>query len=106
MIVDGKFLRHIAIKNKLKACYCTGVLYESHTFYDFGEMMTENRLTELEIKLAYQEDLLQELNLIVAAQQKQMHRLEETCKVLYERMKVLSSASELDQADHQPPPHY
>lgn len=71
-----------------------------------GNTMTEERLVELEIKLAYQEDLLQELNSIVAQQQKQMQRLEETCKVLYDRLTSLSAAAELDQPDHQPPPHY
>ena len=69
-------------------------------------MTTEERMIELEIKLAYQEDLLQTLNAIVTEQQKQIGRLEETCKVLYERMKSLSAASELNQADNQPPPHY
>lgn len=68
--------------------------------------MTEQRLVELEIKLAYQEDLLQELNSIVARQQTQISRLEETCKLLYERLKSLSFAEELDQTDNQPPPHY
>lgn len=68
--------------------------------------MTEERLVALEIKLAYQEDLLQELNSIVAQQQKQMRRLEETCKVLYERLQNLSAAAELNQSDNQPPPHY
>lgn len=69
-------------------------------------MTIEKRLIEVEIKLAYHEDLLQELNLIVADQQKQIGRLEETCKLLYERMKNLSSANELNQTDNQPPPHY
>lgn len=69
-------------------------------------MTTEERMIELEIKLAYQEDLLQTLNAIVTGQQKQIGRLEETCKLLYERMKSLSAASELAQTDNQPPPHY
>ena len=68
--------------------------------------MTDERLMELEIKLAYQEDLLQTLNSIVTEQQKQIYRLEETCKLLYDRLKNLSSAAELEQSDHQPPPHY
>lgn len=68
--------------------------------------MTEHRLIELEIKLAYQEDLLQELNSIVAKQQKQISRLEETCTLLYDRLKSLSVATELNQPDNQPPPHY
>lgn len=69
-------------------------------------MTTEQRLIEIEIKLAYQEDLLQQLNLIVANQQKQIAKLEETCTLLYERLKSLSAGNELVQADNQPPPHY
>lgn len=68
--------------------------------------MTEERLIELEIKLAYQEDLLQTLNLIVTQQQKQISQLEETCRLLHDRLKNLSFAGEVDQADNQPPPHY
>lgn len=69
-------------------------------------MTIEECLIEMEIKFAYQEDLLQELNAIVAQQQKQIGQIEETCKVLYERLKNLSAASELDSSDNQPPPHY
>ncbi len=68
--------------------------------------MSEERMIELEIKLAYQEDLLQELNTVVAKQQKQISQLEATCTLLYERMKSLSSAAELNPPDNQPPPHY
>jgi SlyX protein len=75
-------------------------------FTFLGNIMSEERLVGLEIKLAYQEDLLQTLNSIVTEQQKQIGRLEETCKILYERLKSLSFAEELDQTDNQPPPHY
>lgn len=69
-------------------------------------MMTEERLIELEIKLAYQEDLLQTLNSIVTGQQKQIGRLEETLLVLHDRMKSLAFADDKNQPDDQPPPHY
>ncbi len=68
--------------------------------------MTEERIIELEIKQAYQEDLLQELNVVVAKQQQQISRLEATCTLLYERMKSLAATTELTPSDHQPPPHY
>lgn len=69
-------------------------------------MTIEERLIEMEIKFAYQEDLLQQLNSVVAQQQQQIGRLEETCTLLYERMRSLSSPHELHQDDNQPPPHY
>ena len=67
--------------------------------------MTEERVTELEIKLAYQEDLLQTLNNIVCKQQEQIGRLEMTCKVLGERIQALSEPVGNHQ-DFEIPPHY
>jgi SlyX protein len=68
--------------------------------------MDEQRLIELEIKLAYQDDLLQALNQTVAQQQKQTAKLEETCKLLNEKIKSLT----LDLRDNgvidEKPPHY
>ena len=67
--------------------------------------MNEQRLIELEIKAAYQEDLLQALNKIVAEQQQKLTLLENTCKQLYERIDSL----QLDKRDagiEPPPPHY
>lgn len=69
--------------------------------------MSEDRIIELEIRQAYQEDLIQSLNQVVADQQKQIGRLEETCKLLHDKIKSLAMA------DRQPtaivdekPPHY
>ncbi|MDO9215392.1 MAG: SlyX family protein [Methylococcales bacterium] len=69
--------------------------------------MNDDRLIELEIKAAYQEDLLQELNKIVSAQQQQIQRLEATCQLLNERIKSLSTegaggGESIDEV----PPHY
>ncbi len=67
--------------------------------------MDEERFTELEIKLAYQEDLLQTLNLIVTRQQDQISRLEETCKFLDRRIKTVDGNTIIDQGV-EVPPHY
>jgi len=69
--------------------------------------MNDDRLIELEIKAAYQEDLLQELNKIVSTQQQQIQRLEATCQLLNERIKSLSTegaggGESIDEV----PPHY
>jgi len=53
----------------------------------FKCLMNDDRIIELEIKTAYQEDLLQELNKIVGQQQQQIGRLEATCRLLNERIK-------------------
>ncbi len=67
--------------------------------------MGEQRLIELEIKAAYQEDLLQALNAIVATQQTQIYKLEETCRLLHERISSLRMEKD-DGALDPPPPHY
>lgn len=71
--------------------------------------MTINRLIELEIKAAYQEDLLTTLNTIVSEQQQRITRLENTCQLLNESIKRLSAqgyGGELMNAEQEIPPHY
>lgn len=68
--------------------------------------MNDERLIELEIKAAYQEDLLQALNKIVAGQQQRMDRLEATCSMLHERIKSLSTESHSGESMDEVPPHY
>jgi len=67
--------------------------------------MNEHRLTEVEIKIAYQEELLQELNKIVAQQQQQLVLLEKTCKMLFEHINSVHSDKQ-DNIPEPPPPHY
>jgi len=69
--------------------------------------VNHDRIIELEIKAAYQEDLLQALNKIVSEQQQQIQRLEKTCQLLNERIKSLSTESSVNGASiDEVPPHY
>ncbi len=71
--------------------------------------MNDERIIELEIKTAYQEDLLQALNKTVAQQQRAIDRLEATCQLLHDRIKSLSTAStekHIGNPQHEIPPHY
>lgn len=69
--------------------------------------MSEDRIIELEIKQAYQEDLIQALNHVVADQQKQLSKLEETCKLLHEKIKSLAmSERRPGEIIDERPPHY
>jgi SlyX protein len=68
-------------------------------------IVNENRITELEIKIAYQEDLLQNLNTAMSNQQTQIYRLEETCKLLNEKIKNIAESEALPQRTEKPP-HY
>lgn len=69
----------------------------------------DTRLIELEIKAAYQEDLLTTLNEIIANQQQQIERLEKTCSLLNEKLHmVVMQQPEEAVADisYEIPPHY
>lgn len=68
--------------------------------------MNDERIIELEIKTAYQEDLLQTLNRIVSRQQQQIDRLEATCRLLNDRINSLSTESSGGENVEEVPPHY
>lgn len=67
--------------------------------------MTEKRILELETKLAYQEDLIQELNKTVFDQHKRLDQLESTYRYLLEQTKELAEDSSGKAVDERPP-HY
>ncbi len=69
--------------------------------------MIEDRLIDIETKLAYQEDTIQALNEIVSSQQGQLNRLQKSCELLIERMQDFRGqiGDPIDPADEQPP-HY
>ncbi len=70
-------------------------------------MDMENRLIELESRLAFQDDLIENLNEAVIRQQQQIERLELISKTLAERLRGLSdSAGADDGPGHEVPPHY
>jgi SlyX protein len=68
--------------------------------------MYEDRIIELEIKQSYQEDLLQALNTVVASQQQQITKLEETCKRLNDKIHQLAMAERNPAVQDERPPHY
>jgi len=72
---------------------------------DNKEKMQE-RIIELETKISYQEDLLQELNSHIITQQAQIDQLNQLCKLLKEQFKeVVSSLPDVSSGD-EVPPHY
>jgi SlyX protein len=71
-----------------------------------GIIVDENRLIDIESKLAHQEHMLAELNTALTNQQTQLTLLEDLCESLVERVRSLSDAGPAgDPADEQPP-HY
>jgi len=65
----------------------------------------EDRLTELEIKLGYAEDLLEELNRTVFRQQQQMAQLQQEIRALRSQLESSIPAEQRSLVDDVPP-HY
>lgn len=65
-----------------------------------------DRITELEIKLSFQEELLDTLNQTVIRQQQQMDLLQQQMRLLYQQIKSLSSPTDSSPQQQEMPPHY
>ena len=68
--------------------------------------MSDQRCTELEIKLAYQEDIVKALNDVVCRQQESIDRLEQTCRYLMQRVQEVTQGPVAEEPDQERPPHY
>ena len=65
----------------------------------------DERLEALDIKIAYQEQTIAQLNEVVVAQHQRLDQLEKVCQSLRERLLSLAEpGADLDA--HEPPPHY
>lgn len=67
----------------------------------------DTRLVDIETKLAFQEDMVHELNKTVYLQQKKIEQMEATITQLQDRVKSISNPDpqKIDPAD-EIPPHY
>jgi SlyX protein len=68
--------------------------------------MDENRLINIETKLAHQEHLVDELNLALTDQQSRITELEALCRRLVERLQSLAESAAGEAGDEERPPHY
>lgn len=68
--------------------------------------MTDERLTEVEFKLAHQEQTLIELNDVITDQQARIMQLEQLCESLIDRLQSLADAGPDETPQHEVPPHY
>ena len=69
-------------------------------------MELEQRITEVETRLAFQETTMHELNAALTDQQQQLGQLQELLKKLFEQLAEISSSNQPDAAHEPPPPHY
>ena len=68
--------------------------------------MSESRITELETKLAFAEDLLETLNQTVIRQQRQLDSLQEQLRLLHQQMRDSQADAESKNLRDEIPPHY
>ena len=68
--------------------------------------MDEQRLTDIETKIAHQEHLLAELNDALSSQQAQLLHLKSLCDTLVDRLRSLAEAVPPGNPLDERPPHY
>lgn len=69
----------------------------------------DKQMIDLQSQVAFQEDMLQELNVVVARQQTQIDNLQRECALLAEKLTDLAARAPDDSiigADEERPPHY
>lgn len=68
--------------------------------------MIEERLVNIETKIAFQEDLIEELNKVVYQQQQKLSQLEAVCVSLTRHIQSLAESGNAGKAVNERPPHY
>jgi len=68
--------------------------------------MSDERIVDLEVRLAFQDDLIGELNDVLCRQQDQIDRLQKLYRELLDRVAQLSEVREGVTIASQRPPHY
>ncbi|MCX7192612.1 MAG: SlyX family protein [Proteobacteria bacterium] len=68
--------------------------------------MIEERLVNIETKISFQEDLIEELNKIVYQQQKKLNQLEAICTSLARHIQSLAEAGNESKPVNEMPPRY
>lgn len=70
------------------------------------QQMLENRIAELETKVAFQEQLLDELNQALVQQQFDMDKIQLQLRYLANKLKDFQPSNIASQSEETPPPHY
>jgi SlyX protein len=66
----------------------------------------KERLVELEVRVAFQDQTIQQLNEAVTSQQAQIDRLVRELVMLKSQLTSLAPALVIPQEEEKPPPHY
>ena len=65
-----------------------------------------DEIIELQMKLSFQDGLLEELNQVVTDQQQQISRLELALERLKSQVQTLHTTQMVNEPNEPPPPHY
>jgi len=68
--------------------------------------MSEDRFVDIEMRLAHQDQLLNELNDVVTSQQARIMQLDGLCQSLVERVRSMADNAPSADAGDERPPHY
>ena len=71
-----------------------------------NQQILEDRIAELEMKIAFQEQLLDELNQALVQQQFDMDKIQLQLRYLACKLKDMQPSNIASQAEETPPPHY
>ena len=71
-----------------------------------NQQILEDRIAELEMKIAFQEQLLDELNQALVQQQFDMDKIQLQLRYLAGKLKDMQPSNNASQAEETPPPHY
>jgi SlyX protein len=71
-----------------------------------SRLMIEERLVNIEAKITFQEDMIEELNKTVYQQQQKLERLEAICKSLARQVQSQAEAGNEVMPANERPPHY
>jgi SlyX protein len=64
------------------------------------------QLEHLEMRIAFQDDTIEQLNQVVTSQQQQIDKLHRQLELLIKRMKEVTITPVASQSEETPPPHY
>lgn len=68
--------------------------------------MYKQQIAELESRVAFQDNTIEELNDVVTRQQRQIDQLEKNLHILKDQIKNLASSNIASEDEETPPPHY